>query len=77
MLQDHFFKIVQEGVQSLLWGSPFGRLSGVTSIGAIESLVLLMSWVRWQSQRCGGGFSLLTSISTIATAWTLHANVSV
>ncbi|KIW10699.1 hypothetical protein PV08_11663 [Exophiala spinifera] len=45
LLHDHFFKYVQEGIQSLLWGLPLGQRSGISAVGAIESLILLTQWV--------------------------------
>lgn len=45
LLHDHFFKYVQDGLQSLMWGFSLSHRSGMTSIGAIESLLLLTQWV--------------------------------
>lgn len=46
LLHDHFFRYVQEGLQSLLWGYILSSRSGISSVGAIESLMLLTQWVR-------------------------------
>lgn len=45
LLHDHFFKYVQDGLQNLMWGFPLSHQSGMTSVGAIESLLLLTQWV--------------------------------
>lgn len=66
LLHDHFFKYVQRGIQGLLWGCPLGRGNGMTSVGAIESLVLLTQWVRYDPCSVGIPFAYPTIFSNRA-----------